>query len=88
MTAPENSCLAISCKKLPVSDDELEALLDSIEREVHDVHEREVNSKFLGELIMMKLRNLNKVAYVRYASLYRKFSEPADFLEELRPLLE
>jgi transcriptional repressor NrdR len=82
------ACLVISCKKLPVSEDDLDALLESIEREVHDVHEREVSSKFLGELIMMRLRSLNKVAYVRYASLYRNFSEPADFMEELRPLLE
>jgi transcriptional repressor NrdR len=82
------ACLEISCKKLPVSQEEVNGLLDSIEREVHDIHEREVSSKFIGELIMMRLRSLNKVAYVRYASLYRNFSEPADFLEELRPLLE
>lgn len=83
-----HACLEISCKKLPIGDDEINGLLDSIEREVHDIHEREVSSKFIGELIMMRLRSLNKVAYVRYASLYRNFSEPADFLEELRPLLE
>lgn len=82
------ACLEISCKKLPVEADELTTLLDAIEREVRDVHEREVPSKFIGELIMMRLRAVNKVAYVRYASLYRSFSEPQDFLEELRPLLE
>ena len=82
------ACLQISCKKLPVSEATITTLLESIEREVHDIHEREVSSKFIGELIMMHLRGLNKVAYVRYASLYRSFSEPEDFLEELRPLLE
>ncbi len=82
------ACLEISCKKLPVEAAEIEALVDAIEREVRDVHEREVSSKFIGELIMMRLRQINKVAYVRYASLYRSFSEPEDFLEELRPLLE
>lgn len=82
------ACLEISCKKLPIEAEEIEELVDAIEREVRDVHEREVSSKFIGELIMMRLRGLNKVAYVRYASLYRSFSEPEDFLEELRPLLE
>ena len=45
-------------------------------------------SRFVGELIMGRLRELDKVAYVRYASVYREFREPQDFLEELRPLLE
>ncbi|RMG17161.1 MAG: transcriptional repressor NrdR [Planctomycetota bacterium] len=81
-------CLTTSCQKLPVGHDELEALVEEIEREVRDVHEQEVPSKFIGELLMMRLRRLNKVAYVRYASLYRHFTEPEDFLDELRPLLE
>ncbi len=76
-----------SCQKLPVSSEEMAAVVDAIEQEVREVHEREVPSKFIGELIMMKLRQVNKVAYVRYASIYRNFSEPQDFLDELRPLL-
>lgn len=81
------TCIETSCRKLPVSSETIEALVDEIEQEIREVHEREVPSKFIGELIMMRLRQLNKVAYVRYASLYRTFSEPEDFLEELRPLL-
>jgi len=76
-----------SCQKLPVSAEEMTAMVDAIEQEVREVHEREVPSKFVGELIMMRLRQVNKVAYVRYASIYRNFSEPQDFLDELRPLL-
>jgi transcriptional repressor NrdR len=82
------ACLERSCEKLPVSADALAELAEGIEREVRELHDREVPSRFLGELIMMRLRRVNKVAYVRYASIYREFREPEDFLEELRPLLE
>lgn len=81
------SCLELSCQKRPVPSEEINALVDAIEQEVREVHEREVPSKFVGELIMMRLRQLDKVAYVRYASIYREFREPSDFLDELRPLL-
>ena len=76
------ACLELSCQKRPVSSEEINALVDAIEQEVREVHEREVPSKFIGELIMMRLRQLDKVAYVRYASIYRDFREPADFLDE------
>ena len=81
------ACLELSCQKLAVSSSALTELVDSIEQEVREVHEREVPSKFIGELIMRRLRALNTVAYVRYASIYRVFREPQDFLKELRPLL-
>lgn len=77
-----------SCRKRPVSAEKLQALADEIEREVREVHEREVPSAFIGELIMARLREVDPVAYVRYASYYRDFREPRDFLDELRPLLE
>jgi len=81
------SCLERSCEKLPIPSERIAALAESIEQEVREVHEREVPSRFLGELIMMRLRQLHKVAYVRYASIYREFREPQDFMDELRPLL-
>ncbi|MEZ6183974.1 MAG: transcriptional regulator NrdR [Planctomycetota bacterium] len=81
------ACLERSCEKLPVSAQAIAELAESIEQEVREVHEREVSSRFIGELIMMRLRTLNKVAYVRYASIYREFREPQDFLDELKPLL-
>lgn len=82
------ACLQRSCEKLPVSEEQIAAMAESIEQEVREVHEREVPSRFIGELIMLRLRQLSKVAYVRYASIYREFREPADFLAELRPLIE
>lgn len=79
--------LEACCRKRPVSAERIQQIADEIEREVREVHEREVPSKFIGELLMMHLRQADKVAYVRYASIYREFREPEDFLDELRPLL-
>lgn len=76
-----------ACIKRPITTEKLDELSESIEREIREAHEREVSSKFVGELIMRELRTLDKVAYVRYASVYRNFQEITDFLEELRPLL-
>jgi transcriptional repressor NrdR len=76
-----------ACLKRPIEAEKLEEMAEEIEREIREVHEREVASRFIGELIMMKLRALDKVAYVRYASGFRNFQEIADFMEELRPLL-
>lgn len=81
------ACLERSCEKLPVPDERLKDLAEAIEQEVRELHDREVPSKFIGELIMMHLRRIHKVAYVRYASIYREFREPQDFLTELQPLL-
>lgn len=82
------SCVELSCQKLPLETIRLEALVDRIVSEVQEEHEREVPSSFIGERIMAHLRDLHPIAYVRYASIYRTFREPQDFLNELRPLLE
>lgn len=79
--------LAGSCRKRPVAADTLEALADEIERALRELHEPEVASTAIGELMMERLREVDKVAYVRYASFYREFREPQDFMDELRPLL-
>ena len=81
------ACVEISCRKLEVSGDEIEGLVAQVEAAVLALGEPEVGSSFIGAQIMERLRGLNKVAYVRYASLYRVFREPEDFLDELRPLL-
>ena len=80
--------LEIACRKRNVGAETIEEITDEITREVREVSEREVDSKFLGELVMRKLRRLDEVAYVRYASVYRNFREISDFLEELRPLMD
>jgi transcriptional repressor NrdR len=80
--------LKLACAKLPVPTERLEETAEAIEREVREVHDREVSSKFVSDLIMRELRKIDKVAYVRYASFYRNFQDMTDILDELRPLLE
>ena len=62
--------------------------MDDIEKEIFGVFDREVTSKFIGELVMKHMRNLDQVAYVRFASVYREFKDVSEFLEELRPMLK
>lgn len=80
--------LKLACAKLPIATERLEETAEAIEREVREVHDREVPSKFISELIMRELRKIDKVAYVRYASFYRNFQDLNELLDELRPLLE
>ena len=80
--------MAKACEKRPVSTETLEQIVQDIERQLADVAEREVTSRQIGELAMRKLRELDQVAYVRFASVYRAFKDINQFLEELRPMLE
>ncbi len=76
-----------ACEKRAVPSEKLEEITDEIEREIREVSEREVPAKMIGQLVMNKLRRLDDIAYVRFASVYRDFKEISDFLEELRPLM-
>ena len=73
-----------ACHKRPVSAAQIEALVDSVETEVFNREEKEVPSSFIGELIMNKLRGLDPVAYVRFASVYREFTDVDTFMDELK----
>ena len=73
-----------ACHKRPVSAAEIADLVDSVETEVFSSEEKEVPSSFIGELIMKKLKNLDPVAYVRFASVYREFTDVDTFMEELK----
>ena len=73
-----------ACHKRPVSAAEIAELVDSVETEVFSREEKEVPSSFIGELIMKKLKNLDPVAYVRFASVYREFTDVDTFMEELK----
>ncbi|MBM4053873.1 MAG: transcriptional repressor NrdR [Planctomycetes bacterium] len=77
-----------ACEKRPVSTDTLENIVDEIEREVYSKFDREVNSNFIGTLVMQKLRILDMVAYVRFASVYREFKDISEFIDELKPLMK
>ena len=77
-----------ACEKRPISVEQLERAVQEIETEITDTGEREVSTHLIGEIVMRRLRDLDQVAYVRFASVYREFKDLNQFLEELRPLLE
>ena len=79
--------LVKACEKRPVSMDDLEALVDELERELSQQFEREVPSNEIGERVMRRLHALDPVAYVRFASVYREFKDVEQFLRELKDLL-
>jgi len=80
--------LLAACYKRPVPVETLEAVADKIEKEVLENFDREVPSHYIGELAMKSLREIDNVAYVRFASVYRQFKDAGEFLDALRPLLE
>lgn len=75
-----------ACQKRPVSLKSVEELVDSIVQKVTDKYESEVPSDFIGKLVMDGLREIDDVAYVRFASVYRRFQEATDFVQEVKKL--
>ena len=80
--------ITLACNKRPISHDQLDELVDEIKRELESRGEHEVSSHDIGELVMERLKNLDEVAYVRFASVYRKFKDKTEFLNELRNILD
>ncbi len=80
--------IRLACKKRPVSDKKIGAMVDEIERNLHNLSKAEVSSKQIGETVMDMLRKTDEIAYVRFASVYRKFQDKTEFMAELRRLLE
>ncbi|MBQ1488112.1 MAG: transcriptional repressor NrdR [Lachnospiraceae bacterium] len=76
-----------ACHKRPVSAEQIARLVDEVETEVYSREEREVNSAVIGESIMNKLKDLDPVAYVRFASVYREFKDVNTFMDELKKVL-
>lgn len=79
--------LVKACEKRPVSSIELDRIVDGIEAILHDAEERELATTRVGALVMERLRELDKVAYVRFASVYRKFEDVDEFMTELKNLI-
>lgn len=77
-----------SCEKRPVTLAQLEGMVAEIESELQNRMEREVSSASIGELVMEKLKKVDQVAYVRFASVYREFKDINSFLAELKQILE
>jgi len=78
--------IQLACYKTSVSVDQLEEIVDQVEGDLANLAEKEVPAKYVGELVMERLRNLNDVAYVRFASVYRQFRDKSDFVRELEQL--
>ena len=78
--------LQIACRKRPVSQADLDRVADSIEMEMQEGSEREISSQRLGTLVMDRLRGVDPVAYVRFASVYRRFEDVDAFVKELHRL--
>lgn len=86
-TKIENGVLR-ACHKRPISADQIEHLVDEVETEIFNREEKEIPSRVIGELVMNKLKDLEAVAYVRFASVYREFKDINTFMDELKKVLE
>ncbi|MBN2058070.1 MAG: transcriptional repressor NrdR [Candidatus Saganbacteria bacterium] len=75
-----------ACEKRPVSAEMVEAMVDEIEKQIHRQAGREVLSSKLGELVMEKLQEVDKIAYIRFASVYRKFEDISEFVKEIKEI--
>lgn len=77
-----------ACWKRPISDGQIEAVIAEVENALETTMQSEVESRRVGELVMERLRALDQVAFVRFASVYRQFKDAHDFVDELRPMLD
>ena len=77
-----------ACHKRPISADSINKLIDEVETEIFSREEKEIPSAVIGEIVMEKLKNLEAVAYVRFASVYREFKDINTFMDELKKVLE
>ena len=75
-----------ACEKRPVSNDLIDQMVDEIENEARNQKSSEVESSFIGEIVMKKLKETDKVAYIRFASVYREFTDLSSFEKELKDL--
>ncbi len=77
-----------ACHKRPISANQINKLVDEVETEIFNREEKEIPSQVIGELVMNKLKDLEAVAYVRFASVYREFKDINTFMEELKKVLD
>lgn len=77
-----------ACYKRPIPVEKIEAIMDSIEGDIFDTADREISSTRIGEIVMEHLKDLDAVAYVRFASVYREFKDVSTFMDELKKFME
>ena len=80
--------IKLACNKRPVTSFEIDNMVAEIEAELNATGKSEIASKTIGELVMARLKLVDEIAYVRFASVYRKFADTAEFLEEMKRILE
>ena len=76
-----------ACEKLPVSMQQIDAIVGRVEQAAYNVMDGEITTQRIGEMVMGELKGLNEVAYVRFASVYRKFTDLGSFMDELTQLI-
>lgn len=77
-----------SCHKRSVSVPDMNSLVDRVEAEIFNQEEKEISSSYIGELVMNELKELDAVAYVRFASIYREFKDVSTFMEEIKKIID
>ena len=80
--------IILSCHKRPVSSQQISEMIDQIENQIFSMEDREVPASVIGELVMTKLKSVDEVAYVRFASVYREFKDVNAFMDELATFLK
>jgi transcriptional repressor NrdR len=78
----------VACAKRPVSTEDIEEMVSGIESELYHRGSREVTSREIGEMVMQNLRRMDEVAYIRFATIYRRFADVEDLADEIESLLE
>lgn len=76
-----------ACEKRPVSMETMETMVENIERNITNLMTKEVDSKYIGEQVMEQLKNIDEVAYIRFASVYRQFTDVDTFIKEIEKLV-
>ena len=76
-----------ACYKRPIASDKLEAMIDAIEGDIFNAEDKEISSTKIGEIVMSHLKDLDSVAYVRFASVYRELKDVSTFMDELKKFL-
>ena len=81
-------CIIRSCHKRPVSANQISEMIEEIENEIFSMEDKEIASSVIGELVMDKLKDVDQVAYVRFASVYREFKDVNTFMHEIKKILD
>ena len=76
-----------ACSKRPIASDKLESMIDAIEGDIFSTEDKEISSTKIGEIVMSHLKDLDSVAYVRFASVYREFKDVSTFMDELKKFM-